>query len=141
MEHRTGGHIGNRSCRKIHRNHIAGLDGVARFGTLQDGKTDVDRVAVENSGEGAGDDAADAALLDGDRGVLAAGAAPEVPVGHHDVALLHLLDEVLVEILHAVLGKFLVIRSIEISGGDDDIGVDIVPVSENSSLYLHLMPP
>ena len=83
------------------------VDAVRRRLALQDRQADVDGVAVEDPGKGGGDDAGDAARLDGERRVLPGRAAAEVLVGHHDVARLHLVDEVRVDVLHAVGGQLL----------------------------------
>ena len=55
---------------KVDLDLIASLDRITGLLTFEDRQTDVDRVAIEDTGKGFGDDAADAAFLDGDRRML-----------------------------------------------------------------------
>ena len=80
---------------------------------------------------------ADAGGFDRDGRVLAARAAPEVLLGHEDVAELDLGDELGVEIFHAVLGELLGHTRVEVAGGDDDVGVDIAAVLVRCAVELH----
>ena len=66
------------------------------------GRPDVDGVAVEDPGEALGDDAARAAGLDNQGGVLTGGAAAEVAAPDHDITGFYFLYKFLVDILHAV---------------------------------------
>ena len=50
---------------EIHLHLVPGLDLLRRLGTLHDGQTDVDGIAVEDAGKGGGNDALHAARLDG----------------------------------------------------------------------------
>jgi len=62
-----------------------------------------------------------------------AGAAAEVRVGDDDIPLLHLVLEGRVEILHAVERQFGVVGGVEIPGGNDHVGVDVVPIAKYCS--------
>jgi hypothetical protein len=73
--------------------------------------------------------------------MLTARTTTEILVSYHDIALFHLFDEILVDILHTVGGQLLVIGGIEIPRWDDYIGIDVVPISKNRSSGLHLTPP
>ncbi len=72
------GHVGDDADVEVHAHLVAVVDAVAGGGTLQNGQTDVDGVAVENPGKAGGDDAGDAGGLDGQGRVLPGGAAAEV---------------------------------------------------------------
>ena len=48
------------------------------------------------------------------------------------------MDEVLVDVLHAVGGQLLMVRGVQITGGDDDVGVHVIPVFMDGSLYVHV---
>ena len=71
-------------------------------------------------------------------GVFPGGAAAEVDPGHHHISGLHFVNEVLVDVLHAVGGQLLVVRGVQIAGGDDHVGVHVVPVFMDGSLYVHV---
>ena len=60
--------------------------------------------------------------------MFSGGAAAEILVGYDDVALRHLSGKLRVDVLHAVLRQLLRIGGIEISGRDDDVRIDVVPV-------------
>lgn len=109
MEHLSTGFIGDCTGSKIHADHITGLDTVTCLRAFEDRKPDIDRVAVENSGKGSSDDATDPTFLDGNGSVLTTASTTEILVSNHDIALFHLLYEILVDILHAVGGQLLVI--------------------------------
>ncbi len=83
------------------------MDGVHGLRALHDGQADVDAVAVEDAGKALGDDDGNTRRLDGQRGMLAGGAAAEVPAADHDVAVFHVVDELFVDVLHAVGGQLL----------------------------------
>ena len=61
---------GNGAAVKVDLDLIASLDRITGLLTFEDRQTDVDRVAIEDTGKGFGDDAADAAFLDGNRRML-----------------------------------------------------------------------
>ena len=69
------------------------------------------------------------------------GTAAEVVAGDDDVALGDLGAEVLVDVFHAVLRELGRVRNIEVSGRDDDVGVDVVPVFMCFSFYIHGIAP
>ena len=57
----------------------------------------------------------------------------EVFAADHDVAGLDVLCESGVDIHHAVLGEFLRIEGIQVTGRNDDVSVDVVAVAPNLS--------
>src|SRR5699024_477711 len=126
---------------KIHAHQVPRRDGVGRRRALQDGQADVDAVAVEDAGKALGDDHRDAAGLDAQGGVLPAGAAAKVPAAHHHVPGLHPCDKVLVDVLHAVGGQLFGVLGVQVAGGDDDVGIDVVRVFENVSFRVHDSAP
>ena len=69
--------------------------------------------------------------------MLPAGAAAEVLAPHHDVARLHPGDEGLVNVLHAVVRQLPGILGVQVAGGDDDVGVDVVTVFEYRTSCFH----
>ena len=131
------GLVGDNARIEVDGNGVAVLDFLCRLVALEDRETDVDRVAVEDAREGGGDDAGNAARLDRDGRVLTRGAAAEVFLGDHDVALLHLVDELRVDILHAVCRKLLMGGGVEVSRGDDNVGVDVVAEFMYSAFCVH----
>ena len=56
-------------------------------------------------------------------------AAAKVGPGHHDIARLHRSGELRIDILHAMRGQRFFIRRIQITGGDDNVGIHIVPIA------------
>ena len=64
-------------------------------------------------------------------------AAPEVIFRDHDIAFLHFVDKISVEIFHAVFGKLLGARRVEITCGNDNVGIDVAAVFVNASLHRH----
>ena len=72
---------------EIYLDFIAVLNLPGCLGTLNDGQSDVNGIAVEDSGEGLCDDTADTCSLDGDGGMLSGGAAAEVFLRYDDVTL------------------------------------------------------
>ena len=60
---------------------------------------------------------------------------------HDDVAGLHVLDKVLVDVLHAVGGQLFGVLGVQVAGGDDDVGIDVVRVFENVSFRVHDSAP
>jgi hypothetical protein len=141
MEHLPCALIGDGTSGEIDTDHITGLDPITSLRAFKDGEPDIDCVAVENPCKGPCDYAADPTLLDGDGSMLTARTTTEILVSYHDIALFHLFDEILVDILHTVGGQLLVIGGIEIPRWDDYIGIDVVPISKNRSSGLHLTPP
>ena len=82
---------------------VAVLDGFGGLGAFDDRKADVDGVPVKDAGEGLCDHTAYAGAFDGERRMLSRRTAAEVFLADDDVALLYLMDEFLVDVLHAVL--------------------------------------
>ena len=101
------------------------------MGALHNGEANVDGVAVEDAGKGGGDDALHTAGLDGQRGVLTAGAAAKVRTSHDDVAGLDGGSEVLIDVLHAVGGQGRGRGVVQVPGGDDDVSVHVGTVFVN----------
>lgn len=141
LEGISSGQVGNDAGGEVHTQLIAGANLLHRFVTFQDGKADIDGVAVENAGEAGGDDTGNAGRLDGDGGVFPGGAAAEVLLGHNDVAGLHFGDKVFVDVLHAVGRQLFVGRGVEIPGGDNYVGIHIVAVFMDKALNLHIDAP
>ena len=134
MEHLAVGLIGNDTGVKVHAHGVARIDGIHGLRALHDGQTDVDAVAVEDAGKALGDHDRDAGGLDAQRCVLTGGAAAEVPAAHHDVAVLDVVDEVLVNVLHAVAGQLSGILRVQVAGRDDDVGIHVIRVFENRTV-------
>ena len=55
----------------------------------------------------------------------------------HDIAGLYLFGKAYVNVDHAVGGQFLGIKGIEVAGGNNNVGVDVVAILENSALSSH----
>ena len=105
LEGLAGGFISDHAGVKVDGNHIALVDGLAGGGAFQNGQADVDGVAVEDTGKALGNHAVNAGGLDGNGGMLAGRTAAEVFIRNNDIAGLYVFDEILVNILHAVLCK------------------------------------
>lgn len=71
----------------------------------------------------------------------ARGAATEVIFGNYNVASLHVLDKVGVDVLHTVACKLLFGGGVQIPCGNNYVGVDVVPVFKNSAFYFHCVFP
>ena len=134
MEFLAGGDIANDAVVQICFHRVALADSVYSLRTLHDRQTDVDRVPVEDAGKALGNDHRDAGGLDAQRCVLTGGAAAEVPTAHHDVAVLDVVDEVLVNVLHAVAGQLSGILRVQVAGRDDDVGIHVIRVFENRTV-------
>lgn len=70
--------------------------------------------------------------------VLARRAAAEVYARDHDVAVFDAVDEVLVDVLHAVGGELLVALGVQIARGDDDVRIDVIPILMDNAVCIHL---
>ena len=81
---------------------VAFLDAIDSLGTLDDGQSDVDGVAIEDAREALGDDTGDASRLNATRRVLSRRPAAKVLASHDDVTRLYPLRERRIEILHAM---------------------------------------
>ncbi len=66
--------------------------------------------------------------------MLAARSASEVPSADHDIAGFYIFYKFRIDIFHAVGCKFLSIRRIQVTGRNDDIGIDIVRIFKDGSL-------
>ena len=62
----------------------------------------------------------------------------EVYARDHDVAVFDAVDEVLVDVLHAVGGELLVALSVQIARGDDDVRIDVIPILMDNAVCIHL---
>ena len=141
MEHLAVGLVGDDAGIKVYLNGVPCLDGIHSLRAFHDGQADVDAVAVEDAGKALGNDHRDAGGLDAQGSVLTGGAAAEVPAAHHDVTVLHVLDEILVDVLHAVAGQLLGVLGVQVAGRDDDIGIHVVRVFENRTFCVHCCAP
>ena len=65
-------------------------------------------------------------------------AAAEVYARDHDVAVFDAVDEVLVDVLHAVGGELLVTLGVQIARGDDDVRIDVIPILMDNAVCIHL---
>ena len=71
--------------------------------------------------------------------MLKGGAAAEVAGRNHDVARVHILYKIRVDVLHCMGGQFLRVCNIQITCRDDNVGIDIVAVLENLAFCVHGM--
>ena len=93
----------------------------------------VDAVSVEDAGKGFCDDDGYAGCFDSDGCVFSGGAAAEVSSADHDVACFDFFGECRVDVDHAVGCEFFWIECVQVSCGDDDIGIDVVAVAPDFS--------
>ena len=100
------------------------INAVRRCLALEDGQTDVDGVAIEDTRERGRDNAGNAVLTENERCVLTGGAAAEVAGCDNDVARVHILHEIRVDVLHCVGGQLLWVCDIQITCGDDNVGIE-----------------
>ena len=121
----SGGQIRDDTGIKIHLHLIASLDCLACLLTLNNGKSDIDGIAVENSGKGGGNDTAYPSRLDSDGSMFSGRTTSKVFLCHDDVAFFHLMDKLLVNILHAVGCQFCGVRGIQISCRDDTLSPNL----------------
>ena len=84
---------------------ITRLNCFCRLRAFDDRQSDIDRITVKNPGKGLCNNTADASRLDSNRRVLSGRTAAEVFIRNNDIAGLYVFDEILVNILHAVLCK------------------------------------
>ena len=73
--------------------------------------------------------------------MLAGGAAAEVAACGDDIARLCFPEEVGVDILHAVGRQLLRVGGVQVTGGDDDVGIDIIAIAEGIAVKLHRVAP
>ena len=69
--------------------------------------------------------------------MLARRAAAEVLVGNNDVARLYVLHELGVDIFHRVRCEFFGVSNIEVAGRNNNVGIDVIAILENSALCSH----
>ena len=82
------GKVGDDAAVKVNGDFVAVVNIVAGFFAFQNGKTDIDGIAVKNPGKGFGDDTGDSRFLDSDGGVFPGGTAAEIKPCHHNIAVL-----------------------------------------------------
>ncbi len=92
---------------KLYLYLVACINAVRRCLALEDGKTDIDGVAVEDTRKRGCDNAGNAVLAENERCVLTGGAAAEVAGRNNDVARVHILYKIRVDVLHCMGGQFL----------------------------------
>ena len=63
---------------------------------------------------------------------------PKFYARDHDVAVFDAVDEVLVDVLHAVGGELLVALGVQIARGDDDVRIDVIPILMDNAVCIHL---
>ena len=66
---------------------------------------------------------------------------PKFSLGDDDVARLHAVHEVGVDVLHRVARELLRVVGVEVAGRDDDVGVDVAAVLVDGALEDHREPP
>ena len=133
------GNVGDHAGVEVYFYLVACINAVRRCLALEDRQTDVDGVAVEDTRERGRDNAGNAVLTENKRCVLTGGAAAEVAGRDNDVARVHILDEIRVDVLHCVGGQLLRVCDIQITCGDDNVGIDIIAVLENLAFCVHGM--
>lgn len=106
---------------------VAIVDLIERIGRLYQVEAVIDCVAIEDSGEGFGDYGLYAHPADRPDGVLPRGAAAEILAGHDYIAFADLINKVAIQILHAMARKFGPVVGIQIPGGNDFIGIYMIP--------------
>ena len=84
---------------------ITRLNCFCRLRAFDNRQSDIDRITVKNPGKGLCNNTADASRLDRNRRMLSGRTAAEVFIRNNDIAGLYVFDEILVNILHAVLCK------------------------------------
>lgn len=58
-------------------------------------------------------------------------AISRVFVGNNDVAWLYVLYELGVDVFHRVRYEFLGVSNVEVAGGNNNVGVDVIAILEN----------
>ena len=71
--------------------------------------------------------------------MLTGGAAAEVAGCDDDVAGMHILYKICVNVLHCMGRQLLRVCNIQITCGNDNVGIDIVAVLENLAFCVHGM--
>src|SRR3990170_4459649 len=104
---------------------------------LEERQPQVDRVPVEDPGEGFGDHRRHADRLDRDGGVLPRRPAAEVPESDQHVADPDLLGEFGLRVLQAVLAQLLGIRGDQVAGRNDLVGVHVVAELPRFAVQVH----
>ena len=66
-------------------------------------------------------------------------AGQPVVLGYDDVAGMHILYKIRVDVLHCVGGQLLGVRNIQITCGNDNVGIDVIAVLENLAFCVHGM--
>ena len=125
LECKAFGGVHDLTSRELDLKYISGIRLIDSLHTFQYGQANVQRVAVEDTGEASGDNATHTRCLDGKRCVFTGGATAEVGVSDYYIARLHPVDELTVDVLHAVTRQLIRVRHVEIARRDDDIGIDI----------------
>ena len=72
--------------------------------------------------------------------MLSGGAAAEVLLRYDNVTFFHIFDKILINILHAVGSQFCGIGGIQISCGNDNVGIHVIPEFENCSFCVVHFP-
>ena len=70
--------------------------------------------------------------------MLPRGTAAKILFSHHDIPLFHLLDKVLVNILHTVRRQLTVGGSIQITSGDNNVCIHVIPIFMYGTFCIHI---
>ncbi len=108
-----------------------------RFGTFENGKPDIDGVAVKYPRERVGDYKHDPRSLDRDGCVFAGRTAAEIILRNDHVSRFYFFYKFRVDIFHAVSGEFFLAARVEIARRNDHVGIDVVSVFVYSAFPVH----
>lgn len=98
----ASGTVVDHAAVKVHLHLVPRLNPLSGLRALDDGKSDIDGVAVKYPGKSLRDHAAHSRRLYSDGRMLSGRSAAEILIRHDDIALLHFFHKILVNILHTV---------------------------------------
>lgn len=133
LEGIAGGDVFDGAFGEVDFEDVAGVDLFDVFPDFKEREAYVDAVSVEDAGKGFCDDDGYAGCFDSDGCVFSGGAAAEVSSADHDVACFDFFGKCRVDVDHAVGCEFFWIECVQVSCGDDDIGIDVVAVAPDFS--------
>lgn len=122
------------SAVKIHFHLVSIFDGAGRFRTLNNRKSDIDRISIENPCKSLCNHTADPRSLDGNRRMFSRGAAAEVLVCHNNITFVDFLHKFRVNVCHAVPCQLCGVRRIQIPGGNNHVCIYVVTILKNCSI-------
>ena len=133
MEHITRGEILDFARRHIHLQLVISVNLFHIITDFEQGQADINAIAIENPRKAGRNDHRNPRSLNGYRRMLTGGTAAKVAAAHHDIPFLHITRKTLINIHHAVAGQFLGVKSIQVSCGDNDVRINIIPITPNFS--------